>query len=208
MSSWNEDDLRLIAESHDLYIAPLREDGITYGTPTLVWPLVVDGEVYVRAAIGQQSGWYLAAMNQKAGAPPKALSATRSPPSSFRLGSGRIRLCPAHVTSMSDGPLELSAIPSGPLDRATVDRYAELGVDRLVLAPQPDADHAHGTSRFPPTAAGTTSTGSPSRSSRPVTGRTPRRTRTTFQRRCSVYRKGTSPVMYTRCPAGTRFPPR
>jgi hypothetical protein len=67
MSSWNEDDLRAIAESHDLYISPFREDGITYGTPTLVWPLVVDDEVYVRAANGQQSSWYVAAMNQRAG---------------------------------------------------------------------------------------------------------------------------------------------
>ena len=67
MNSWNEDDLRAIAESHDLYISPFREDGTTYGTPTLVWPLVVDGEVYVRAANGQQSSWYVAALSQKAG---------------------------------------------------------------------------------------------------------------------------------------------
>jgi hypothetical protein len=40
MNSWNEDDLHAIAESHDLYISPFREDG----TPTLVWPLVVDSE--------------------------------------------------------------------------------------------------------------------------------------------------------------------
>ena len=67
MNSWNEDDLWAIAESHDLCISPFREDGTTYGTPTLVWPLVVDGEVYVRAANGQQSSWYAAALNQKAG---------------------------------------------------------------------------------------------------------------------------------------------
>jgi hypothetical protein len=67
MSSWNKDDLRAIAENHDLYISPFREDGTTYGTPTLVWPLVVDGEVYVRAANGQQSSWYAAALSQKAG---------------------------------------------------------------------------------------------------------------------------------------------
>ena len=36
MNSWNEDDLRAIAESNDLYISPFREDG-THGTPTLVW---------------------------------------------------------------------------------------------------------------------------------------------------------------------------
>jgi hypothetical protein len=35
--------------------------------PTLVWPLVVGGEVYVRAANGQQSRWYAAALSQKAG---------------------------------------------------------------------------------------------------------------------------------------------
>jgi hypothetical protein len=67
MNSWNEFDLRAIAESHDLYISPFREDGATYGTPTLVWPLVVGGEVYVRAANGQQSRWYTAALSQKAG---------------------------------------------------------------------------------------------------------------------------------------------
>jgi hypothetical protein len=27
-------------------------------TPTLVWPLVVDGEIYLRAANGQLSSWY------------------------------------------------------------------------------------------------------------------------------------------------------
>jgi hypothetical protein len=37
MNSWNEDDLRAIAESNDLYISRFREDGTTYGTPTLVW---------------------------------------------------------------------------------------------------------------------------------------------------------------------------
>jgi hypothetical protein len=67
MRSWNKDDLRAIAENHDLYISPFREDGTTYGTPTLVWPLVVDGAVYVRAANGQQSRWYVAALSQKAG---------------------------------------------------------------------------------------------------------------------------------------------
>ncbi len=30
--------------------------------------------------------------------------------------------------------------PTGPINRDVVARYAELGVDRLVLLPQPDAD--------------------------------------------------------------------
>lgn len=78
MNSWNEDDLRAIAESHDLHISPFREDGTTYGTPTLVWPLVVDGEIYVRAANGQQSSWYVAALSQKAGRSVSAAIASRS----------------------------------------------------------------------------------------------------------------------------------
>jgi hypothetical protein len=67
MASWNKEVLRAIAESDDLYVSPFREDGTTYGTRTRVWPLVVDGEVYVRAANGQQSRWYQAAVSQKAG---------------------------------------------------------------------------------------------------------------------------------------------
>jgi alkanesulfonate monooxygenase SsuD/methylene tetrahydromethanopterin reductase-like flavin-dependent oxidoreductase (luciferase family) len=34
------------------------------------------------------------------------------------------------------GRLEITAMPLAPVDRATVARYAELGVDRLVLRPQ------------------------------------------------------------------------
>ena len=40
------------------------------------------------------------------------------------------------------GRLELTVTPAGPLDQAAVDHYAELGVDRLVLLPQPDASPA------------------------------------------------------------------
>jgi len=37
------------------------------------------------------------------------------------------------------GRLELTITPAGSLDKAVVDQYADLGVDRLVLLPQPDA---------------------------------------------------------------------
>jgi probable F420-dependent oxidoreductase len=40
------------------------------------------------------------------------------------------------------GRLELTVTPAGPLDKAVVEQYAELGVDRLVLLPQPDAGPA------------------------------------------------------------------
>ena len=67
MSSWNADDLRRIAETDDLHISPLRENGTTYGTPTWIWSVVIDGALYVRAYNGTASSWYKAAVRQKAG---------------------------------------------------------------------------------------------------------------------------------------------
>jgi alkanesulfonate monooxygenase SsuD/methylene tetrahydromethanopterin reductase-like flavin-dependent oxidoreductase (luciferase family) len=40
------------------------------------------------------------------------------------------------------GPLGITVTPSGPLDRSVVAQYEDLGVDRLVLLPQPDAARA------------------------------------------------------------------
>jgi hypothetical protein len=42
MSTWPKDELRRIAESDHLHVAPLREDGVSCGTPTWVWSLAVD----------------------------------------------------------------------------------------------------------------------------------------------------------------------
>jgi hypothetical protein len=67
MSSWSQDALNMIADNEDLYVSPYHEDGTTYGTPMQTWALVVDGDVYVRAANGQKSRWYQAAISQKAG---------------------------------------------------------------------------------------------------------------------------------------------
>ncbi|MDE4618517.1 DUF2255 family protein [Sinorhizobium meliloti] len=67
MNIWPTDELRQIAESDDLHIAPFRENGRTYGTLTWIWSVVVDGELYVRGYNGQQSRWYQAAIRQKAG---------------------------------------------------------------------------------------------------------------------------------------------
>jgi hypothetical protein len=67
MSTWPKDELRKIAEADDLHISPLREDGATYGTATWIWSVVVDDALYVRAYNGQDSSWYKAAMQQKAG---------------------------------------------------------------------------------------------------------------------------------------------
>lgn len=67
MTTWPKDELRKIAETDDLHISPFREDGKTYGTPTWIWSVVVDDELFVRAYNGQNSTWYQSAVRQKAG---------------------------------------------------------------------------------------------------------------------------------------------
>jgi hypothetical protein len=67
MSAWPQGDLCRMAQSDDLHVAPFREDGRTYGTPTWIWSVVVDGSLYVRAYNGTGSSWYRAAVKQKAG---------------------------------------------------------------------------------------------------------------------------------------------
>ncbi|QKD02608.1 DUF2255 family protein [Mesorhizobium loti] len=64
---WSEDELARIAATDDLHISPLRDDGVTLGTPTWIWSVVVGGALYVRGYNGLQSRWYQAAIKQKAG---------------------------------------------------------------------------------------------------------------------------------------------
>jgi len=64
---WSKDELRRIAESDDLHISPFRDDGVTYGTPTWIWSVVVNDALYVRGYDGEQSRWYQAAVKQKGG---------------------------------------------------------------------------------------------------------------------------------------------
>lgn len=67
MSKWSKEELRNIIQEDDLHISPFREDGETYGTPTWIWCVSIDGNLYVRAYNGQHSRWYQAAMKQRAG---------------------------------------------------------------------------------------------------------------------------------------------
>jgi len=67
MTTWPTDELKRIAESDDLHISPFRDDGVTYGTPTWIWSVVVDDALYVRGYNGTKSRWYQAAIKQKAG---------------------------------------------------------------------------------------------------------------------------------------------
>jgi hypothetical protein len=67
MTTWPKAELRKIAETDELQVSPLREDGKTYSTPKPIWSVVIDDELYVRAYKGPQSKWYQAALKQKAG---------------------------------------------------------------------------------------------------------------------------------------------
>ena len=67
MSAWQKEELVKIATTDDLHISPFRDDGRTYGTPTWIWSVVLDDELYVRVYNGQNSRWYQAALRQKGG---------------------------------------------------------------------------------------------------------------------------------------------
>ncbi|WP_027059789.1 DUF2255 family protein [Mesorhizobium loti] len=64
---WSRDELARIAATDDLHISPLRDNGVTLGTPTWIWSVVTGGALYVRGYNGLQSRWYQAAIKQKAG---------------------------------------------------------------------------------------------------------------------------------------------
>lgn len=66
-NSFSFADLEKINMADDFKISPFRTDGITYGTPTWIWNVVVDGALYIRAYNGRQSRWYQSALQQKAG---------------------------------------------------------------------------------------------------------------------------------------------
>jgi hypothetical protein len=67
MVTWSQEDLRAIGQSDDFHISPYRADGTTPGTPTWIWSVAVDGDVYVRAYNGTSSRWHQAALSQRAG---------------------------------------------------------------------------------------------------------------------------------------------
>jgi hypothetical protein len=58
MTAWDAVILQEIAQTNDLHIAPFREDGVTIGTSTWIWSVVVDGRLFVRAFNGRRSRWY------------------------------------------------------------------------------------------------------------------------------------------------------
>ena len=65
MAGWKQEDLRKITGADDLHIAPFRDDGVTYGTPTWIWSVAVGDGLYVRGYHGTESRWYKAALRQE-----------------------------------------------------------------------------------------------------------------------------------------------
>jgi hypothetical protein len=67
MTVWSPELIETVAGADDLHVAPFRPDGVTPGTPTWIWSVVVDGRLFVRPYNGSGSRWYGAAMAQGAG---------------------------------------------------------------------------------------------------------------------------------------------
>jgi hypothetical protein len=60
MAMWSTDELQRIEEADDMHISPFRDDGVTYGTPTWIWSVAVDGlplltQLVVLSACGQET---------------------------------------------------------------------------------------------------------------------------------------------------------
>lgn len=66
-ANWSQEQLAAFSQADDMYISPFYSDGKTAGTPTWIWSVVADNNLYVRAYNGQHSRWYQSAVQQKAG---------------------------------------------------------------------------------------------------------------------------------------------
>jgi hypothetical protein len=113
LATWSKDELRKIAQTDDLHISPFREDGVTYGTPTWIWSVVVDDTLYVRAYTGKKSSWFKAAMRQKAG---RITAAGVTKEVTFELVNGQIndQIDDAYRAKYRDSPYLKPMIAAGP----------------------------------------------------------------------------------------------
>ena len=103
------EELKQIDAADDLHISPFREDGKTYGTPTWIWEVVVDGDLYVRAYNGVYSQWYNAALIQKGG---RIIAAGKTYEVQFEPVEGEInnRIDEAHKKKYGNSPYFLPMI--------------------------------------------------------------------------------------------------
>lgn len=67
ITHWQSQQLTNFADADDFRVSPFYDDGKTYGTPTWIWSVVVDGHLYIRAWNGLSSRWRRSAVQQRAG---------------------------------------------------------------------------------------------------------------------------------------------
>jgi hypothetical protein len=113
MATWSHEDVRAIGQTDDFHISPYRADGATPGTPTCMWSVVVDGDVYVRAYIGTFSRWHQAAMSQRAGRVQVAGMDREVGFEPFD-GDRRDRIDDAYRTKYADSPYLPPMVAAGP----------------------------------------------------------------------------------------------
>lgn len=66
-ANWTQEQIAAFSKADDMNISPFYSDGKTPGTPTWIWSVIADDNLYVRAYNGQDSRWYNSAIEQKAG---------------------------------------------------------------------------------------------------------------------------------------------
>ncbi|SDL32855.1 DUF2255 family protein [Arthrobacter sp. ok362] len=112
MTNWAQSVERIVG-SDDLHVAPLRADGTTYGTPTWIWSVVVDGRLFVRPWNGQRSRWYRSAMAQRAG---RIIAAGETHEVEFTLGDPDLngRIDEAYRTKYAGSPYLPPMVAAGP----------------------------------------------------------------------------------------------
>ena len=57
MTTWNTSDLAALERAREIRVAGRRQDG-SARTLVTVWPVVVDGALYVRSVYGPDGQWY------------------------------------------------------------------------------------------------------------------------------------------------------
>jgi hypothetical protein len=99
--------------------APFRGHGVTYGTPTWIWSVVIDGRLFVRAWNGKRSRWYGSAMTQHAG---RIIAAGQTHEVEFRPCDQALneRIDAAYRTKYAGSPYLPPMIVAGPRE-ATVE---------------------------------------------------------------------------------------
>ena len=118
MAAWPPAELARIAAADDLHIAPFRKGGATYGAPTWIWSVAVNGDLYVRAYNGRRSRWHRAAMRERAG---RIIAVGVTKEVTFEPVEGPIddRIDDAYRTKRHDSPY-LALMISGRARKATV----------------------------------------------------------------------------------------